>query len=122
MPKINNPQEFKDLRPISILPVLSKVFEKIVAQQITTHSTHLNKYNILPDAQSGFRRGYSCTTAFLNITDDILTAIDKGMLTVLVMLDYSKAFDTISHRTLLAILHFIYLSVIICIVVSKGLL
>uniref|UniRef100_A0A1Y1NKD6 Reverse transcriptase domain-containing protein n=1 Tax=Photinus pyralis TaxID=7054 RepID=A0A1Y1NKD6_PHOPY len=99
--KINDPREFKDIRPISILPCLSKVVEKIMASQIRTY---LDYENILPRMQSGFRPGYSCNTALAYITDAIMRAIDNNNLAVLVLLDYSKAFDRISHNILIAIL------------------
>ena len=78
--------------------------EKIMNFQIRNH---LNNYNILPTNQSGFRSGHSCTTALLKISDDILTATDQGKTTALVLIDYSKAFDTISHELLYSVLHFI---------------
>lgn len=104
IPKCANPTSFNELRPISLLSVLSKITEKIMNYQIRNH---LNNHNILPINQSGFRSGYSCTSALLKITDDILTATDQGKATALVLIDYSKAFDTISHKLLYSILHFI---------------
>lgn len=107
LPKVKNPSELKDLRPISILPVLSKLIEKILNAQIREH---LNKFDILPETQSGFRPNHSCATALLKVTDDVLSATDNNELTVLILLDYSKAFDRINHRLLLAILHYYGLS------------
>lgn len=104
LPKVTNPEELKDLRPISILCCLSKVFEKIINNQIRVH---LDEFNILPTHQSGFRSGHSCTTALLKVTDDIFTAIDQNNLCLLILLDYSKAFDRIKHQLLLAIFHYI---------------
>lgn len=68
---------------------------------------HLSTYEILPMHQSGFRQGHSCATALLKVSDDILKAYDSGQLSALVLLDFTKAFDTISHRLLISILHFI---------------
>lgn len=102
--KKSNPTEYKDLRGISILPTLSKIIEKIMEQQLRDYLT-LN--NLLPIVQSGFRPGYSCTTALLNIMDDIITASDKGECTALVLLDFSRAFDTLNHEILLSILKYI---------------
>lgn len=102
-PKIKEPNELKDLRNICILPTLSKVMEKILNNQIRTH---LIKYNILNETQSGFRPGYSCATAVLGVVDDILSAADDNKLTALILLDYSKAFDRINHGLLLALLHY----------------
>lgn len=102
--KVQQPNELKHLRPISILPTLSKVFEKILNLQIRMY---LDKHNILPSNQSGFRQGYSCGTLLLSVMDDILTATDNNKLTVLILLDYTKAFDTINHDILLSILNYI---------------
>lgn len=101
IPKKQNIVELKDLRPISILPTLSKVFEHILERQI---KTYVEECCLLPDIQSGFRAGYSCTSALLGVTSDILEATDRGEITVLVLLDYSKAFDTVNHKLLLEIL------------------
>lgn len=101
LPKISNPVEFKHFRPVSILPVLSKVLEKVIDIQIRNY---LEKHTILPDTQSGFRPGYSCNSALLNICDDILKKTDDNKLTLLVLLDYSKAFDTLNHEILIAML------------------
>lgn len=107
LPKNNDPSDFDHVRPISILPTLSKVLEKVLQLQL---QQFLIQNNILPERQSGFRQGYSCTTALLNLTDDILLATDQGLITLLVMLDYSKAFNCINFEVMLAILHHIGLS------------
>ena len=107
VPKVTNPSQLTDLRPISILPVLSKVLEKVVATRL---NCHLNRFNILPVHQSGFRRGYSCATALLDVTDNIVRELDIGKASILVLLDFSKAFDTLHHDTLLAVLHYVGLS------------
>lgn len=104
MPKCSDPKEFKDLRPISILPAMSKVLERVVDMQIRLHIT---TYNILPEVQSGFRPLHSCETALLNITDDIIRGTDQNQVTVLVLVDFSKAFDTINYEILFAILKYI---------------
>ena len=104
LPKVKNPNDFKDLRPISILPTLSKAFEKILVSQL---KIYLNKFNILPENQSGFRALHSCSTALLTVTDDIIAEIEKGNLTLLVLINYTKAFDQINHRLLIAILNYI---------------
>lgn len=102
LPKSNSVSEFRDLRPISILPAISKVLERIMYEQLRNH---LDTYKLIPDCQSGFRRGFSCSTALLKVTDDVIEARDKGKLSLLVLLDFSKAFDTINHSMLLAILY-----------------
>lgn len=107
LPKVNNPDSLNHLRPISILPSLSKILEKIMEQQI---QSHLEKYCVLPVHQSGFRKYHSCCTALTAILDDILGAIDKNKITVLILLDYSKAFDTLNHSLLLSIFNFLSFS------------
>lgn len=99
LPKISNPTDLKDLRPISILPCLSKILEKAVSKQITVY---LEKNNMLPEVQSGFRRGRSTVTALLDVTDNILQAQDQGMCTLLVLLDFSRAFDSLNINLLLS--------------------
>lgn len=91
--KVAAPKEFKDLRPISILATSSKILEKIVYKQIVEH---LSKYDVLPDCQSGFRKGYSTNTALINVLDDISKNNDDRNLTVLTLLDMSKAFDSVN--------------------------
>lgn len=104
LPKNNHPSSFTDLRPVSILPTLSKVIEKICEKQIREH---LNSFEILPKFQSGFRPGHSCATALLRVVDDILHATDINEVTILALLDYSKAFDKLNHKLLLAILSYV---------------
>lgn len=101
LPKKESPETLDDLRPVSILPVLAKVLEKCMDMQLRAY---LNLKNILPEAQSGFRTGHNCSTALLNVTDDILRATDVGLVTVLVLLDFSRAFDTVNHDLMLSIL------------------
>lgn len=89
----------KDLRPISILPCASKILEKAVCHQLTDF---LETNEILPELQSGFRKGRSTATALLDVTDNILGAQDKGMVTLLVLLDFSRAFDSLNTALLLS--------------------
>lgn len=104
IPKNNNPSALSDLRPISLLPVLAKVLEKIIRAQM---AAYLDKHKILPTHQSGFREHHSTTTALLNLSDNIICSLDKKMSVILVSLDYSKAFDKISHSLLCAKLKFL---------------
>lgn len=103
IPKVSNPSSIKELRPISLLPCLSKVLEKVVSNQF---KAYLEEHNILPLAQSGFRRGHSTATALLDVVGNILEARDKGMGTMLVLLDFSRAFDSINTSLLLSKLSF----------------
>ena len=85
-------------RPISILPIISKVFEKEVFQQLF----HYLKVNsILSKFQSGFRPLHSTVSALIQMCDDWSDNMDKGRLTGVVFLDIRKAFDSVDHSILL---------------------
>lgn len=98
LPKQESVQSYKDLRPISILPILSKILERIVQTQL---SKYFKEYNILPQIQSGFRKYHSTATTLAHVTDDILTQSDRGNSSALILLDFSKAFDSINTELLL---------------------
>lgn len=89
--------ELDDFRGISILPVFSKVFETLIKNQIMEH---LNLNSLIAHRQSGFRSMHSTTTALLKISDDIKRALDKKMIAVLILLDFTKAFDSVVHKLL----------------------
>lgn len=99
LPKKPNARDISDLRPISLLPCISKIEEKVVHQQL---SAYLDKYKLLPDLQSGFRKGRSTATALLDVVDGMLSAQDRSMGTVLTLLDFSRAFDSINLPLLIS--------------------
>lgn len=103
IPKNSQPSTLSDLRPISLLPCLSKLLEKVVCLQVTKY---LEDHHILPQLQSGFRRGHSTSSALLDVVDNLLAAQDQGMCSILVLLDFSRAFDSISIPLLLSKLAF----------------
>lgn len=95
--KVTNALSPSDYRPISILPVLSKVFESLLSAQITHY---LNDNKLISPLQSGFRAGHSCTTAVLKVLDDIREQLDESNMSLMCFLDFSKAFDRVNHRIL----------------------
>jgi len=102
IPKIDKPIELKDYRPISILPILSKVYEKLVLKQLTKY---IEEQNIYHQYQSGYRKNHSTTTLLLKLYDDIKCSMQRSELTVAIFADYSKAFDTIDFYTLISKMH-----------------
>jgi len=92
----------KNYRPVSNLPFLSKVLEKIVARRLLKHMDDHNHHEIM---QSAYKQYHSTETALIRVQNDILTHLDNKRGVVLVLLDLSAAFDTIDHVTLLHQLH-----------------
>ena len=85
-------------RPISLLPLLSKAFERIVLDQ-TKEFVSLNK--ILHDHQSGFRKNHSTNTCLSFLSDKILKGFDNGLVTGMISINLQKAVDTSNHSILL---------------------
>jgi hypothetical protein len=90
---------YKNFRPVSNLPFVSKVIEKAAADQVISHIT----INALDEPfQSAYKALHSTETALVRVHNDIITAIDKGQAVILVLLDLSAAFDTVDHTILLS--------------------
>ena len=88
----------KNSRPISLLPALSKIMEKIVYEQI---QEYFSKNNLNTVYQHAYRKGHSTTTALTQMADDWMTEIDKKRIIGAVLLDLSAAFDVLDHTLLL---------------------
>jgi len=98
VPKVSNPSELRDFRPISILCATSKILERVVAEQITGY---LEEACIWDPYQSAYRKGHSTQTALIRVLDDIRRAADMRMVTVVVFFDFTKAFDYVNHSILI---------------------
>lgn len=98
IPKETNPEDVSEFRPISILPCLSKVLERIMKDQI---QDFIDANNMLFKHQSGFRKAHSTNTAMLKVVSDLAAAIEKNCVSVLTLLDLKKAFDLVDHGKLL---------------------
>ncbi len=85
-------------RPISILPVVSKLIERILYNQL---SKYLEKESILSEYQFGFRSSHSTTTTLLDCSNEWYVNMDRGQYNLVVFLDIKKAFDTVNHDILL---------------------
>ena len=91
----------RNFRPVSNLPFLSKVIEKVLAVRLLDHMTASNQMDPM---QSAYRKGHRTETALLRVHNDIISAVDKGYGVCLIMLDLSAAFDAVDHTILLTFL------------------
>ena len=96
--------EPKNYRPISLLPLISKLIEKVIHDQT---QKFLLENNILYKYQSGFRGNHSTDSCLSYLNDKILEGFDNGDITGMILIDLQKAFDTINHKILLDKLVFI---------------
>ena len=96
--KKNSQSEIENYRPVSLLPSLSKIVEKIVFNQLISY---LNKHSLLFNGQYGFRANHSTELAALHLHDEIVKLLDNSKTPLTIFLDLSKAFDTLDHKILL---------------------
>ncbi|CAF3375847.1 unnamed protein product, partial [Rotaria socialis] len=87
-----------NFRPISLLPILSKILEKAVADQLIMY---LESNNLISNCQYGYRHHLSTELALLKITEEVYKAIENKEICLLTLLDLSKAFDTVNPELLL---------------------
>ena len=95
--KSGSKQKTNNYRPISILPTISKIFEKIMHMKMMKF---INKFNLLYTDQFGFRNQKSTTDAILKFTNECYEALNESKSMISIYLDFSKAFDTINHSLL----------------------
>ena len=90
--------EMSNYRPISLLPTVSKIFEKLMYARLIEF---INKYNILYKNQFGFQSGMSTEYAVNALLNNIIQTLENKEYGVCILLDFAKAFDTVNHNILL---------------------
>ena len=96
--KAKDPMTFSNYRPISLLPLFSKILEKLMYNRLLSF---LNKCKIINKNQFGFRNNRSTYMALLIMLENVRNALDNGECAIGVFLDFQKAFDTVDHDILL---------------------
>ena len=94
--------DLNNYRSVSNLCFIAKILEKLVLSQV---SSYLNSHNLYNTCQSAYRPGNSTETALLKVVNDLFLSLNKGNISVLALLDFSSAFDTIDHPILVHRLH-----------------
>lgn len=98
IPKVSNPKKPEQCRPINLLPVIEKIIEILVCEQLYDY---FNKNKILYSGQSGFRHQHSCETSLQLVCSKWRRDIDKGNIVLSVFIDLQRAFETIDRKALL---------------------
>ena len=88
IPKVHSPSSSSEYRPISVLPVLSKLFEKVVYHRIYSY---LTEHNLIDKRQYGFRENHSTELAITTIDDELFRNFDNKLITCSLFLDLSKS-------------------------------
>ena len=94
LPKINNPKQVSDFRPISLLPLPGKIIEKLLHSQLINH---LENNSLLNSKQNGFRKFHNTSDTVFKLCYDLSTGMNKKHHTAAVFVDFAKAFDSINH-------------------------
>uniref|UniRef100_A0A1B6MJK2 Reverse transcriptase domain-containing protein n=1 Tax=Graphocephala atropunctata TaxID=36148 RepID=A0A1B6MJK2_9HEMI len=97
--KQGSPTQASNYRPISLVPTFSKIIEKLTLTRLIDHVT---TNELLTTQQHGFLKGKSTTTALICLVEFLIDQLEDGNTTTAILLDYSKAFDCLSHEHLMA--------------------
>lgn len=98
IPKPAKPRDLHNLRPISLTSCVGKLFEKVIQTRL---SNYIERHGLFPHCMLGFRPHVSAQDAFLMLRDEVLDPPRNKEARIVVALDVKKAFDTISHHTIL---------------------
>ena len=97
--KGGDPTQFSNYRPVSVLPVLSQLFERVLQARLAVFLGH---HRVIVPGQYGFRAGHSTAMAVLDMVERVRGAWGRGNAALGVFVDLKKAFDTVDHWLLLA--------------------
>ena len=97
--KSGDKNDISNYRPISLLPMLSKIFEKLIHSRLTNF---FEETNVLYNKQFGFRKEHSTVHALNTAITQIINSLNNNEVVVGVFLDFSKAFDTVMHNILIS--------------------
>ena len=89
-------------RPVSNIPFLSRVLEKIV---LARYNDHCDRYNLIPSFQSAYRPKHSCETSMVKLVNDLLWSMERKEATAVAVIDLSATFDMVDHNILIDLLH-----------------
>ena len=100
--KSGDKHDMTNYRPISVLPILCKIFERFLCDQLVSFFVGRS---ILTDSQFGFRKGFSTVDSVIQLTNNVYKSLNNKFHSVNIFVDFRKAFDTVNHGILLSKLH-----------------
>ena len=98
IPKVSNPQQVGDLRPITLLPLPGKIMERLIHNKLYPY---LENNDILTSKQNGFKKQHGTPDTIFKFITHVIDNLNKKKITVAVFIDFKKAFDTLDHQILI---------------------